>query len=517
MRKLALVAMLTVAGCVTDPNDPKTWIKKLDDVREGKDAVRMLVKLKDKQAVPPLIELYKKSHDPEHLRAIASFADPASVPVLVDALDYSEESFDAASIAATALGEIGDKGATDGLVKAVLKPLPVKTRANVVKLEAMKALAKIKDPKSVDALIKVLQTPADEQDFFLNKTAAKALGQFGDAKAVPALIRGLFMIGRGANIFQECRAGLLAIGEPSVDPLVAAMQHKNADLEADAKKYQFFPGIIVQKTAMILGDLRKVKAIPALLDELKKEDEGIKAGEGKGVSGHREILSALGRIGDPAAKATLEAVAKDPKAPKQKRLGAFDGLWALGDASATSFLLPIAKASFIGKDNMIDPAAAEIAMYAATAYSRLVGADGTPEIQKVPEEIIDAHEAFTVAAARVEVAKECKADTACYEKYLAVDTGTLKDTAKALATGKAEKAALALMQLGKDKGLPALLKHVNAPDAGARLMVLFAIARIGDKSAIPALDKQIDDDEHKPPLMPLVHEMRAVRSLLLVR
>lgn len=514
MRKLAVVAMLSLVGCVSDPNDPKTWIKKLDDIRESKDAVRTLVKLKDKQAVPPLIELYKKTHDPEHLKAIASFADPASVPVLVDALDYSEESFDAASIAATALGEIGDKSATDGLIKALLKPLPIKTRANVVKLESMKSLAKIKDPKAVDALIKVLQTPADEQDFFLNKSAAKALGAFGDPKAVPALIRGLFMIGRGANIFQECRSGLLNIGEPAVDPLVAAMQHKNLDLELDAKKYQFIPGIIVQKTAMVLGDLRKVKAIVPMMEELKKEDEGIKAGEGKGVSGHREILSALGRIGDPAVKATLEAVAKDPKAPKQKRLGSFDGLWALGDASETALLLPIAKTSFIGKDNMIDGAVAEIAMYAATAYSRLVGADGVAEIQKVPDEILDAHEAFTVAQARVDVAKECKADTACYEKFLAVETGTLNGSAKSLATGKAEKAALMLMQLGKEKGLPALLKHVNAPDAGARLMVLFAIARIGDKSAIPALDKQIEDDEHKPPLLPLVHEMRAVRSLI---
>src|SRR5579883_3500329 len=227
MRKLALVALLSqfVIGCYSDENDPKTWIKKLDDPRDQKEAVRRLVKLHDKQAVAPLLALYNKTHDPEHLKALATFDDPATVPALIDALDYSEESFDKASIAATALGEIGDKSAVPDLVKAVLKPLPIKTRANVVKLEAMKALARIKDPRAVDALVKVLSTPADEQDFFLNKVAAKSLADFADPKAVPALVRGLFMTGRGAGIYQECRTALIAIGDPSVDTLVQAMQH----------------------------------------------------------------------------------------------------------------------------------------------------------------------------------------------------------------------------------------------------------------------------------------------------
>src|SRR5438067_1493873 len=217
MRKVALlgVVCISLTGCVSDPNDARTWIKKLDDPREQKEAVRMLVKLKDKQAVGPLMELYKKSHDVEHLKAIASFDDPSSVPMLIESLEYSEDSFDTASIAATALGEIGDKSAVDPLVKAVLKPLPVSTRANVVKLESMKSLAHMKDPRAVDALIKILKTPSEEQDFFLNTKAAVYLGQFADPKAVPALVHGLFMTGsgktRGANIFQQCRTALLAI------------------------------------------------------------------------------------------------------------------------------------------------------------------------------------------------------------------------------------------------------------------------------------------------------------------
>ena len=62
------------------------------------------------------------------------------------------------------------------------------------------------------------------------------------------------------------------------------MQRKNAKLEADAKKYEFLPGIIEQKTAIVLGDLRAKKAVPALLEKLGKKDEGAAAGAGKGVS-----------------------------------------------------------------------------------------------------------------------------------------------------------------------------------------------------------------------------------------
>src|SRR5262249_17805015 len=122
MRKLA-AALLVVAisGCAMDPSDPRYWIKKLDDPREQKEAVRMLVKLKDKQAVPPLMELFKKTREPSLLKDIASFDDPRAVPLFIEQLDYSEDSFEGASVAASALGELKAKEAVDALSKAVVK------------------------------------------------------------------------------------------------------------------------------------------------------------------------------------------------------------------------------------------------------------------------------------------------------------------------------------------------------------------------------------------------------------
>ena len=64
---------------------------------------------------------------------------------MIDSLEYSEESFDNAATAANALGDTPDPSAVEPLIKALQKPLRIKTRANIVKLEAMKSLAKIDD------------------------------------------------------------------------------------------------------------------------------------------------------------------------------------------------------------------------------------------------------------------------------------------------------------------------------------------------------------------------------------
>ena len=82
----------------------------------------------------------------------------------------------------------------------------------------MRALVKIGDKRAVPTLMKILTTSADEQDFLLNQKAALALAEFRDPQAIPALIKGLFMTGRGTEIFQECRLALVRIGAPAVDP-----------------------------------------------------------------------------------------------------------------------------------------------------------------------------------------------------------------------------------------------------------------------------------------------------------
>src|SRR5947209_4909520 len=85
-RTFALWVCSIAVGCVADPRDPNTWIKKLDDPREKKEAVSQLKRLNDPVAVPALMSLYKKEKDPDELKAIAHFRDKRAVPVMIDAL-----------------------------------------------------------------------------------------------------------------------------------------------------------------------------------------------------------------------------------------------------------------------------------------------------------------------------------------------------------------------------------------------------------------------------------------------
>ncbi len=218
---------------------------------------------KARVVVPELMALYNQTRSAEHLQALARYKDERTKAVFIEALDYTDEEFDRAVIAAGVLGEMKATDAVDKLIAAAEKPLPIKSRANAAKLAAIRALVKIGDKKAAPTLTKLLTTSADEQDFLLNQKAALGLAELRDPAAVPALIKGLFMTGRGTDIFQECRLGLVRIGEPAIDPVIQLYQDKNAEIREMAKAQQFRDGIVVHKAAYLLGDLRAAKAVPA--------------------------------------------------------------------------------------------------------------------------------------------------------------------------------------------------------------------------------------------------------------
>ncbi len=486
----AVVAATGCVGCVSDPRDPGTWIGKLNDPREQQEAIVQLQRINDPVAVGPLITLYKKTRDPEHLRAVAHFKSKEAVPVLVDALDYSSDSCEAAKIAANALGDVPDPSAVDPLIKTLSKPLPIKTACNIVKLEAMKSLVKIHDARAVDALVSVLSTSADDQDFFLNNVAAQSLGEFGDARAVPALVRGLFMTGRGSDIFQPCRLSLLQIGKASGPPLVEAMQGKNAKLNDDAKKNEFRPGVIVQKTALVLGDLRDKDALPALEAALAQPPQG---------SSHNGILYAIGMIGSPSTIKDLTGTLANAKLPAPVRVAAAEGLGLAGDPLSLPTLLTVARSE----------KADDVRGSAALAYSRVGGAGDAAAFLPIAKAEKVEKDLFAECAQRLDVSKACGKDLACYGKEL--DDPVL---------AKQEKAAFMLAQLGTGApatALPFLAKKVSSREPIVRIATLFAIGKLGTKNddvVKKALDAQIENDRTKPPLRQLVDEMRATLAMV---
>jgi len=509
------LALSTVPACQGDPNDPLTWAKQLKNLRTQKEALDHLANMdvdKARPAVPALIELFQDTKRPEHLEALARYLDPRTRPILLEALDYTEDDFDRATIAAGALGDMKDPEAVPTLIKAAEKELPVKSRANNARIAAMRALVKIGDKRAVPTLMKILTTSADDQDFLLNQKAALALAEFRDPSSIPALIKGLFMTGRGTGIFQECRLALVRIGPPAVDPLIQLLQEKNADIQDMAAKFKFeepppvgTPGVVPHKAAILLGDLRAKKAVPALTARLHMKARGDE---------HRSALIALGYIASPPAVEAILADLKDAKTDPAERASAADALYLSGDRRAVPTLLEVAKSGYVMTGGQ---KASDLRASSAIALARIAGKDTYEPFKSLAEKETAVQGVFGSALDRLQVANECDRDLGCYGKKLNDPSWE-----------RSEKAAFAIAFSGDSKkGVPLLLSAMKPittmiPERyPVHQAILFALARLGTKDCkecIEKLDKQIERDEKAvrlPGARDLLGETRVTAAIIM--
>jgi HEAT repeat protein len=482
------LALGASSGCTGDPNDPRTWAKKLKNLRDQKEALDRIAAIDVERArvvVPDLIDLYKETKKPEHLEALARYRDERTKPVLIEALNYSEDDFDRATVAAGVLGEMKATDAVDPLIAAVDKPLPVKSRANTVRLAAIRALVKIGDPRAVPTLTKILTTSADEQDFLLNQKAALGLAELRNPSSVPALLKGLFMTGRQTNIFQECRLALVRIGNASIDPLITLLAEKNPEVREMATRLEFdkvTPGIVPFKAAVVLGDLRAKKAVGPLIARLSIPQKG---GE------HTAALIALGQIGTAQAVDTLITVLKSPKPQPPLRAAAADALYLSGDRRAVPTLMEIARTGYItGPDGR---KASDLRANAAIDLARIAGKEHFDAFKSLVDRESEVQGIFGEALDRMQVAKECGTDLACYGKRLNDPSWT-----------RAEKAAFAIGFSGDARGIPLLLAALKPVAAlpqeryPVHQAILYSLVRLASKSCKDCeekLLKQIDRDE----------------------
>jgi HEAT repeat protein len=509
------LALGLVSACQGDPNDAMTWAKQVKNLRTQKEALDHLANMdveKARPAVPALIDLFQDTKRPEHLEALARYLDPRTKPIMIAALDYTDDDFDRATIAAGVLGDMKDPEAVPALIKAAEKELPVKSRANNARVAAMRALVKIGDKRAVPTLMKVLTTSADDQDFALNQKAALGLAEFRDPQSIPALTKGLFMTGRGTGIFQECRLALVRIGAPAIDPMIALLQEKNPEIQDMATKLKFeepppvgTPGVVPHKAAIILGDLRAKKAVPALAARLHQKARGDE---------HRSALIALGYIATPPAVEAILADLKDPKVDPAERASAADALYLSGDRRAVPTLLEVAKTGYVTTGGQ---KASDLRASSAIALARIAGKETYEPFKVVAEKETAAQGVFGSALDRMQVANECDRDLGCYGKKLTDPSWE-----------RSEKAAFAIAFSGDSKkGLPLLLGAMKPittmiPERyPVHQAILFALARLGTKDCkecIEKLDKQIERDEKAvrlPGARDLLGETRVTEAIIL--
>src|SRR5260370_2189053 len=166
-------------------------------------------------------------------------------------------------------------------------------------------------------------------------------------------------------------------------------------------------------------------------------------------------------IGGPGIEKPVVAVLEDTRQNYKLRAAAAEALNLLGEMGALPSLLKVADEKFIA-GTTIDGEHGSAVTTAATAYSRLADAEhANVTFQKLPADLAetDAGAAFRAATARLQVAKDCKKDIACYAKVLAGPDAN-----------KADKAAFMLARLGKPAASE-LAKAVGHPEPLVRFAV----------------------------------------------
>jgi HEAT repeat protein len=494
MRNLRLLCTIALGACASK-DDPRYWIDRLkdDDPKVVEEAVDQLGKLGKPEAVEPLCALWAKHPREEILTAILTLKDKPgfrkeqAVPTLIAALDFTEETYHAANVAAEALGNFKATAAVPALVAVLDKKLSLKSRANLTKLTAIQALGKIGGPEATDGLLRALERPAEEQDFPIAMAAALALGDIGDPKAVRPLIRGLFYTGRGLQMYANARVALVKIGPPAVPPLIDAHQRHDQDLEEVAKKLEFVPGILEFKTALALGELRDPRAIPALRATLKAPPIG---DENEKSRSHNGAITGLGMIGGEEVVPDLVwALEKHPD--WHMRAKAAEMLNIVGSRKALPNLLQMAKTGFFMQDG---DKYNEVRWASALAFSKIAGPEGYAQLEPIvkattPEQ---GRDIFDEALQRLQLPRDCKDDAACYAKALD-DPVLAKEEAAAFQLARHPNGA---SQLG------ALAAKVGSREPVVRLAVLDAIDRLADTTkgcaeCVTRLEEQIERDKRK--------------------
>ncbi|MBN1285965.1 MAG: HEAT repeat domain-containing protein [Anaerolineae bacterium] len=280
-------------------------------------AARALRRLKDKRAVPRLIEALGDSH-PDVRFAVAEalgwLRDERAVSALADAL-RRDRSHAVRQTAAEALGQIGDVHAVPGLIRA-MRDSDIGVR--ICAIQALGLRIRKQDVRAVPMLIEVSLYDPDAE---VRRVAVHALGKIGDIRAIPTLIYILDNMDENQT-HQVAEAALAELGEQPLGnfavltDLVAALAHGRAlvrwvaavalGLMGEARAAPHLIALLYdidyqvrQAAAEALGRIGDLRALPHLMATLYDRDTDVRVATG-------EALGRLGRVG--VAPGLLEAL-----------------------------------------------------------------------------------------------------------------------------------------------------------------------------------------------------------------
>ena len=504
---IAVISALTLPLACADsgPKDAVYWGKKLvEEPKQRKEALSHLKKMKDAKSVPSLIEALKidgpHRADVAYLLGLLGGEKKAEVvPALIGGIDYavgagrdkeSKAKNRANAKIAESLGKLGDASAVKPLVKML------RSRDNYVALAAVRALGTLKSPAAVDKLIDVVET---NDNNFMIKNAIMSLGQIGDAKAVPVLIKMMF-VEKGVSFYRESSYALFLIGKPAVQALLDAYDGKNEEIN----KLHLDPAVVPAKVAVVLGDIGDKRGVDAVRKIAVFADD--KSPMGMGPLARSNAMRALGLIGDKAAvpELTKDLLVIDVS----MREFPTEALGLIGDRSVCPLLFKAAshqpfwndckKAGY--EDKACENSEWEARQLSSEWMSRLCDASYYAKFKKMldGEKNAKVKKMMEVDLVRLDAANECKKDVKCWLKKLKTFAPKGADRAAvANAARVRDKAGFELSYLADKSTGQALLDALQDPDLEARFAIDVALLRVmpkGEKAA--ARVDQIVKDEY---------------------
>jgi HEAT repeat protein len=372
----------------------------------------------------------------------------------------------------------------DALGKALLRIDGARGADNRMRKAFIEVLGKLKDKRATDALTKIALKRDASQNFLFNVLALQQLVGIADPSSIPTFIKGLYWFdvnNPAMRMNDVATSGLVAIGRPSLDPVLKLLRGENADAENIVKLYieaikqkdaeaarKLDQGAIISTEATFtLGKLGFREALEPLIAESKSSDKT------RAMGAALALVSLVRQPEDtPKIVETLTRVYGQLDASMRPQLlVAMRHLYA---PELLPFMLNVVKAK-------ADPGGGEAAkLYAFQSYAMLANKNEMaaikPYFDKDPllkEQLADHVPLFAAAAT-------CDSDVACW-------TGKLKDNDKVVL----RKAASMLARYGRgdEKAIHALVQLFAHRDLEVRNEALSAVDSMALKGSKEAVDK----------------------------
>ena len=516
-------------GCA-DENDPKTWVKRLDDpaqraaaikrlkaffddtmskASKNRDAPEMKALLDD--IVPALTKTYVSVTLDEKTRKdlmqlLADTRDPRTAPALAKAFNEYEPGsndedvkFASQSVIGQATaGTLTDQTVIDGLWACFAKFQASKAKSINLVTDLHDAVLAVKSPSYGPKAVEKLSAPVDpsvpsqslDQIQFWQRTAIQILGELRFAPGAKALVT-VVLTPTKRDLRASANAALMRMPAAAEPILISALKRTDPDLTRLVTNPAFEDNSGVAVVADSLSWLSRPAGKAAVLDALANADS----------DQNRTILAqSLGHYpADPAmVKAFLDAYAKIPATASIKLLNGANAHGVLTQVSAQFYSPSVVEWLVKEITTAKGEAADEMQLYALDAAIKLmqpaqaskvneaVNKEGTPREKDM----------FKLASG---VMDKCKEDAMCYANFLGEPIPSSPPTA---AEGAVKAAWMAVEYgAGKAEVRNALLdKLPGVKQIGARLAVVEAIDALapqGDNTSAEKIEKIVAADKAK--------------------